>query len=102
MLDDFFKSFIPIFVALDVLGVLPLYAGFSMGLDEKKRRRVLRESIITAFLVTLGFILLGKQISTYPSRIFRLQGASSFSLLPSGTFWALGAAILPVRKTSSP
>jgi multiple antibiotic resistance protein len=65
MLDDFFKSFIPIFVALDVLGVLPLYAGFSMGLDEKKRRRVLRESIITAFLVTLGFILLGKQILTY-------------------------------------
>jgi multiple antibiotic resistance protein len=65
MIDDFLKSFIPIFVALDVLGVLPLYAGFSMGLDEKRRSRVLRESIITAFLVTLGFILLGKRILIY-------------------------------------
>ena len=65
MLDHFLKSFIPLFVALDVLGVLPLYARFSMGLDRKKQVRVLRESIITAFLVTLGFILLGKQILIY-------------------------------------
>jgi multiple antibiotic resistance protein len=65
MLDSFLKSFIPLFVALDVLGVLPLYARFSIGLDEKKRGRVLKESIVTAFLVTLGFILLGKQILIY-------------------------------------
>jgi multiple antibiotic resistance protein len=67
MVDDFLKSFIPIFVALDVLGVLPLYARFSMGLDEKRRSKVLRESIVTAFLVTLGFILLGNQILKYLS-----------------------------------
>jgi multiple antibiotic resistance protein len=65
MVDDFLKSFIPLFVALDVLGVLPLYAHFSMGLDKKKRSKVLRESIVTAFLVTLGFVLLGKQILIY-------------------------------------
>lgn len=65
IVDDFLRSFIPIFVALDVLGVLPLYARFSMGLDEKRRNKVLRESIVTAFLVTLGFILLGKQILIY-------------------------------------
>ncbi len=67
MWHDFLTSFIPLFVALDVLGVLPLYARFSLGLDEERRRRVLRESIITAFLVTLGFILLGNQILKYLS-----------------------------------
>lgn len=67
MWDDFLKSFIPLFVALDVLGVLPLYARFAVGLDEKKRNRVLRESIITAFLVTVGFVLLGNQILQYLS-----------------------------------
>lgn len=65
MWDDFLKSFIPMFVALDVLGVLPLYARFSLGLDEKRRRLILRESIITAFLVTLGFILIGNEILIY-------------------------------------
>ncbi|MGD0661581.1 MAG: MarC family protein [Syntrophorhabdales bacterium] len=65
MLDHFLKSFIPVFIALDVLGVLPLYAGFSMDLDEKRKRRVLRESIITAFFVALGFVLIGNQILIY-------------------------------------
>ena len=65
MLDHFLKSFIPVFIALDVLGVLPLYASFSMDLDEKRKKRVLRESIITAFFVTIGFVLVGNQILIY-------------------------------------
>jgi multiple antibiotic resistance protein len=65
MLDHFLKSFIPVFIALDVLGVLPLYASFSMDLDEKRKKRVLRESIITAFFVTVGFVLVGNQILIY-------------------------------------
>ncbi len=65
MLDHFLKSFIPVFIALDVLGVLPLYASFSMDLDEKRKKRVLRESIITAFFVALGFVVLGNQILIY-------------------------------------
>jgi len=65
--DDFLKSFIPIFVALDVLGVLPLYARFAVSLDRKKRNTVLRESIITAFIVAVGFVLLGNRILAYLS-----------------------------------
>jgi multiple antibiotic resistance protein len=65
MWDDFLKSFIPVFVALDVLGVLPIYARFSLDLDGPKRRTVLRDSIVTAFLITLGFIALGNQILKY-------------------------------------
>ncbi len=65
MWEDFLKSFIPVFVALDVLGVLPLYARFAVNLDKKKRNVVLRESIVTAFLITLGFIALGNEILKY-------------------------------------
>jgi multiple antibiotic resistance protein len=65
MWDNFLKSFIPLFVALDVLGVLPLYARFAADLDKKKQAIVLRESIATAFLITLGFTLLGNQILIY-------------------------------------
>jgi multiple antibiotic resistance protein len=67
MWDEFLKSFIPLFVALDVLGVLPLYAHFAAGLDKKKQTTVLRESIATAFLITLVFTLLGNRILAYLS-----------------------------------
>jgi multiple antibiotic resistance protein len=65
MWQNFLKSFIPMFVALDVLGVLPLYARFAIDLDEGKRNRVLRDSIITAFLVTLVFITIGNKVLLY-------------------------------------
>ena len=39
MWESFLKSFIPLFFALDALGVLPLYARFSIGLDKQKKTR---------------------------------------------------------------
>jgi multiple antibiotic resistance protein len=65
MWQGFLKSFIPLFFALDVLGVLPLYARFSIGLDEKRRGKVLRDSMVTAFLITLAFIAIGNGILRY-------------------------------------
>jgi multiple antibiotic resistance protein len=65
MWQDFLKSFIPLFVALDALGILPLYARFARDLDKAKRARVLRDSIVTAFLVTLVFITIGNEVLLY-------------------------------------
>jgi multiple antibiotic resistance protein len=65
MWESFLKSFIPLFFALDALGVLPLYARFSVNLDKAKRDKVLRDSIITAFLVTLIFIVFGNKVLLY-------------------------------------
>jgi multiple antibiotic resistance protein len=65
MWENFLNSFIPLFVAFDIVGVLPFYAKVSLAMDEKKRGRVLRESIVTAFLVALGFMLVGRKIMTY-------------------------------------
>ncbi len=65
MWEGFLKSFIPLFFALDALGVLPLYARFSINLDKTKRHKVLRDSIITAFLVTLVFVIFGNKVLLY-------------------------------------
>ena len=35
--ENFLKSFIPLFVAFDIVGVLPFFAKFSLNMDEKKR-----------------------------------------------------------------
>ena len=65
MWQNFLKSFIPLFVALDALGTLPLYARFAIDLDKAKRNRVLRDSMATAFLVTLVFITIGNKVLLY-------------------------------------
>jgi small neutral amino acid transporter SnatA (MarC family) len=42
--------FIPLFVAFDVLGILPLYVTFTMEMTPHERRKVVRQSLMTAFL----------------------------------------------------
>src|SRR5512135_3622850 len=63
---EFFKAFlatlIPLMVALDAPGTLPLYVGMTEGVTAEERKKIVRQSIITAFLVTIGFILLGQAI----------------------------------------
>ena len=63
---EFFKSFlatfIPLMVALDAPGTLALYVGMTEGVMKQERKKIVRQSIITAFLVTLGFILVGRAI----------------------------------------
>jgi small neutral amino acid transporter SnatA (MarC family) len=53
MLSDFWLSFIPLFIAFDVFGVLLLYITFTHRLDEERRKRNLRDSLIATFFTTL-------------------------------------------------
>jgi len=62
LLKPFLVSFIPLLVALDAPGTLPLYVGMTEGVKKHERKKIVRQSIATAFLVTIGFILLGQAI----------------------------------------
>jgi multiple antibiotic resistance protein len=62
MLHTFLISLIPLLVALDAPGILPLFVGMTEGIEKQERKKIVRQSIITAFLVTVGFILLGQAI----------------------------------------
>lgn len=55
-------SFIPIFVAMDPLGVLPLFVGWTQRLAQHERKRVLFHALITATVVGLAFMFVGKAI----------------------------------------
>jgi multiple antibiotic resistance protein len=61
-LQAFFLSLIPIMVAMDAPGTLPLFVGMTEGLEKQERRSVVRQSIFTAFFVTVGFVLVGRWI----------------------------------------
>jgi multiple antibiotic resistance protein len=49
-------------VAMDAIGVLPFFMGFTESLKLKEKRRILVQSIITAFLIGIVFLFLGKWI----------------------------------------
>src|SRR5512145_685722 len=61
-LNSFLVCFIPIMVAMDAPGTLPIFVGMTEGLKRPERKRTVRQSIITAFLVTVGFVLVGRAI----------------------------------------
>src|SRR3989338_699340 len=61
-MKEFLLSFIPIFVAMDAIGVLPMYMGFTENLKRREKQRIVTQSIITAFLIGLLFLFLGKWI----------------------------------------
>jgi multiple antibiotic resistance protein len=54
--------FIPLFVAFDVLGILPIFVSFTAEMNPAERKRVVRQSILTAFLVSLGFVAAGESV----------------------------------------
>ena len=62
MFTNFIMTFIPLFVAFDAIGVLPIYLSLTQDMDTDVRARVLRHSIITASAITVLFLLIGKGI----------------------------------------
>ena len=55
-------SFIPIMVAMNAPSVLPIYITLTEDLDAGERKKIVRQSVFTAFIITVLFIFLGKAI----------------------------------------
>ncbi len=62
MLAAFLTAFIPLFVAMDAIGTLPIYLGLVEGHDRSKRRVILLQAVATAAIVGVSFIFLGKVV----------------------------------------
>jgi multiple antibiotic resistance protein len=61
-MKEFLLTFIPIFVAMDAIGVMPMFMSFTEHLKRREKRRIITQSIITAFLIGVIFLFLGKWI----------------------------------------
>jgi len=57
-----FLPFIPLFVAFNVLGILPIFFSLTSEMAHPERNRVARQSVLTGFLVSIGFLGVGKSI----------------------------------------
>lgn len=56
------KTFIPIFVAVDAIGNIPIFISMVEGIGKKHRRRVIIESVTTATVIAILFMFIGKWV----------------------------------------
>ncbi len=61
-MEAFLKSFIALFVAIDVVGALPFLAGLTKSLSEIERKKLIYRATVTALIIGVVFILAGRQI----------------------------------------
>ena len=61
-LAKFLQAFIPIFVAVDPIGLAAIFLGLGRGLPLAARQRVARQATLTGGGVALLFVLLGQSI----------------------------------------
>ena len=61
-MKTFLLCFVPLFVAVDAVGVLPVFLGLTQGCAPQDLRRTIRRSVLTAGAVALLFMAVGKGI----------------------------------------
>jgi multiple antibiotic resistance protein len=88
------NTFIPLFVAIDVFWLLPIFTSFTAGMEPRKRRRILGQSIITALAVSLVFTALGEFI-------FRVLGITVDDFKVAGGLLLLVLAIMDITNIGS-
>jgi multiple antibiotic resistance protein len=61
-LESLILSFIPLFVAIDVMGLLPVFTGLTDRMPALERRHVVRVACLTAAIISVLFVFLGNAI----------------------------------------
>lgn len=59
---DLLLGFIPIFVAMDAIGTLPIVLGLSQDMRAWERTRMVRQAMLTALGIGVVFIVIGKVV----------------------------------------
>lgn len=59
---EFWLCFVPLFVAVDAVGVMPIFLSLTQGMDRDKVRQAIYRSVATATVVALAFLVLGTAI----------------------------------------
>lgn len=61
-LQKFLQAFIPLFVAIDPVGLAAIFLGLAPTMEAKERERIARQAVWTGGAVALGFLFLGQSI----------------------------------------
>ncbi len=93
-MDAFLKSFISLFVAIDVVGALPFLVGLTKSLSEKDRKNLIYRATISALVIGIVFIVAGR-------KIFEFLGITESDFKVAGGLLLLIFAIRDLLVTAS-
>ncbi len=63
-LKPYLLTFIPLFVAVDAIGNIPVFVSLVEGLNKKQKAKAVSDSVITAALIAIVFMFVGKWVLT--------------------------------------
>jgi len=58
-MKSFWLCFVPLFVAFNAIGVLPVFINLTEDLEKKQVRKIILQSMITALVVAIAFVVVG-------------------------------------------
>ncbi|MEA2563459.1 MAG: multiple antibiotic resistance protein [Acidobacteriota bacterium] len=61
-MNPYIESFLPLFVAINALGVIPIYLAVTEGMTTRQRRRLTFQAVVTASLVAVLVLFAGQLI----------------------------------------
>ncbi len=61
-MKNFFLAFVPIFVAVDALGMIPVFMALTRGIQKDQKNKLIVHSIFTALFVAIAFLWVGKLV----------------------------------------
>jgi multiple antibiotic resistance protein len=95
---SFLYAFIPIFVAMDSGGIIPVFLALTKNLSDDERRRVSINALGTAFLISVLFVAIGRwifQLMGISIPDFEIAGGILLLVLAIVEMLHLGKEILP-------
>ncbi len=93
MIEKFFLAFIPVFVAIDPIGLVAIFLGLGTSASPEQRKRQAVLGLFTALGIAVGFIFLGKIIfAALGITVADFQVAGAWSGRPRiAECWATGS-----------
>ncbi len=98
-IEKLLLAFIPLFVAIDPVGLVPLYLGMTVGVEPTRRTRIAHQATWTAAIVAVGFMFLGKLIFHVIGITvgdFQVAGGLILLVLASRTLLQTGPNVAPL------
>jgi multiple antibiotic resistance protein len=95
MIQSLILSFIPIFVAIDPIGIMPMYISLTRDLESHERKKVAKDSILTACILGVSFVLAGRFI-------FKILGISVPDFAIAGGLLLFIFSILDLIREENP
>src|SRR5688500_1838834 len=91
----FLEAFIPLFVAIDPFGMVPVFLAVTEGMSDARRRRVTFEAVAAATVICLSFMFLGEGL-------FRFLGIRDFDFRIAGGVLLLVLAVYDLLVPGKP